>query len=115
MHRIDAQALGIDQGSVLLFSDFENGGEMWTGCGPRARRVPVNFKESYRREPVVQVQIGMWDMDVHANQRAEIRAENVSKEGFEIVFKTWGDTKVARVVANWTALGETRYPDDFEV
>ena len=49
------------------------------------------------------------------NQRAEIMAENISREGFEIVFKTWGDTKVARVAASWTAFGPTEYDDDWDL
>ncbi|MDJ0627706.1 MAG: H-type lectin domain-containing protein [Rhodobacter sp.] len=113
MHKIDGRVLGIEQGSALLFSDFEFGGEMWIGDGPRCKRVPVQFKEKYRNKPAVQVHLQMWDMDQRFNQRAEITAENISREGFEIVFKTWGDTKVARVAASWTAMGQTEYEDDF--
>ncbi len=115
MPRFDARTLGVDQGSQLLFSDFEHDGEMWIGNGPRRRRVRVQFAEPYKTAPVVQVQVGMWDMSVQSNQRAEILAENISPDGFEIVFKTWGDTKVARVVANWTAIGEVRHEDDWDV
>ncbi|MDJ0824788.1 MAG: H-type lectin domain-containing protein [Rhodobacter sp.] len=115
MRKIDSSVLGIDQGNALLFSDFDVGGEMWTGDGPRCKRVPVNFSEKYRSKPAVQVQIDMWDMDVRYNQRAEIKAENISRDGFEIVFKTWGDTKVARVAASWTAMGQIGYEDDWEV
>lgn len=115
MRKIEARTIGIDQGKALLFSDFEVGGEMWTGQGTRMRRTPVRFSEKYRNEPSVQVQIDMWDMDVRSNQRAEIRAENISREGFDIVFKTWGDTKVARVAASWTAMGPVSHEDDWDV
>ena len=115
MHKIDGRALGIEQGSALVFSDFDVEGDMWTGDGPRSRRLSVRFTERYRRKPLVQVHVAMWDMDVRFNQRAEIMAENISREGFEIVFKTWGDTKVARVAASWTAFGPTEYDDDWDL
>ncbi|MDJ0626675.1 MAG: H-type lectin domain-containing protein [Rhodobacter sp.] len=115
MRKIDSRTLGIDQGNALLFSDFDVGGEMWAGSGPRCKRVPIHFSERYRNKPAVQVQIDMWDMDVRSNQRAEIKAENISRDGFDIVFKTWGDTRVARVSASWTALGQVAHEDDWEV
>ena len=37
-------------------------------------------------------------------------AETVNPEGFVIVFRTWGDTRVARIRADWIAMGEL--PDD---
>ena len=65
--------------------------------------------------PVVQVSLSMWDMDQKTNQRADISAETITPEGFEIVFKTWGDTRVARVRADWLAIGELRDEDDWDV
>jgi hypothetical protein len=32
-----------------------------------------------------------------------------------IVFRTWGDTRVARVRADWLAIGEVRGEDDWQV
>ena len=36
----------------------------------------------------------------------------MTETGFEIVFRTWGDTRVARVRADWLALGEVADEDD---
>ncbi len=44
-------------------------------------------------------------MDQKTNQRADISAEAITAEGFSIVFRTWGDTRVARVRADWLAIG----------
>ncbi len=112
---IDNYALGIDQGNNLLFSDFEDHGEMWTGQGERNKRVPVKFSVHYKSPPAVHLNIDMWDMDVKSNQRARIRAENITPDGFEIVFETWGDTRVARVSASWTAFGAVATRDTWEV
>ena len=43
MKRIASHLIGIDQGDLMLFSDYEDDGEMWTGEGARERVVPVIF------------------------------------------------------------------------
>ncbi len=115
MRRIRTHRLGIDQGSQVLFSDFEHDGEMWTGTGPRAYRQPVRFDEAFAEPPVVQVGLSMWDLDRKTNQRMDIAAENVTETGFDIVFRTWGDTRVARVRADWIAFGEVSDEEDWEL
>ncbi|MBW6419063.1 H-type lectin domain-containing protein [Celeribacter sp. PS-C1] len=115
MLRIDSHQLGISQGSFVLFSDFQVGGAMWTGQGPRELRRVVEFDEAYLRPPLVQVSLSMLDIDHSTNHRVDISADMVSEEGFMIVFRTWGDTKIARVRADWTAFGPVRHEDDWEV
>lgn len=114
MRRIRTHRLGVDQGSRVLFSDFEHGGEMWTGEGSREFRWHVMFADGgFADPPVVQVGMSMWDLDQKTNQRMDIAAENVTREGFEIVFRTWGDTRVARVRADWIAMGEVEDEEDW--
>jgi H-type lectin domain len=115
MRRLSSHLTGVDQGSLVLFSDFQDGGAMWTGQGPRELRRAVAFSEAFLTEPVVQVSLTMWDMDQKTNQRADISAENVAADGFVIVFRTWGDTRVARVRADWVAFGEVRDDEDWDV
>jgi hypothetical protein len=115
MRRFASHLLGVDQGSLVLFSDFKDGGAMWTGDGARELRRVVEFEEPFLSDPVVQVSLSMWDMDQKTNQRADIAAEMVNREGFVIVFRTWGDTRVARVRADWIAMGEVRGEDDWDV
>ena len=115
MRRFTGHLMGVDQGSIILFSDYQDGGAMWTGNGPRELRRLVEFKQPFLTDPVVQVTLSMWDMDQKTNQRADISAEMVNPEGFIIVFRTWGDTRVARVRADWLAIGEVRGVDDWEI
>lgn len=115
MRRLASAVLGIEQGSVLLFSDFKDGGIMWTGEGVRELRRPVVFPEPFRLPPAVQVSMSMWDMDQKTNQRADLCADEISETGFVIVFRTWGDTRVARVRADWLAMGEVGAEDDWEL
>jgi len=106
MRRFRNRITGVDQGSLMLFSDFETGGDMWTGDGARELRQTVEFSERFLAAPIVNVSISLWDIDQKSNQRADITAENIHLDKFEIVFRTWGDTRVARIRADWLAIGE---------
>lgn len=115
MKEFSGGRIGVDQGSVVLFSDFQDGGPMWTGSGPRQVRRPVRFARPFLSEPAVMVGISMWDLDRMTNPRADIAAEAVTTEGFEIVFRTWADSRVARIRADWTAIGPLPDPDAWEL
>ena len=107
--------IGIEQGSRVLFSDFAHDGAMWTGCGPREVRQQERFREAFVESPMVKLGISMWDIDHAMNSRVDISAENVTAEGFEIVFRTWADTRIARIRADWMAIGKARDEDDWDV
>ncbi|MDP2737548.1 MAG: H-type lectin domain-containing protein [Pseudorhodobacter sp.] len=115
MKRIAGGSVGVDQGSRLLFSDFADGGAMWTGHGPRESRHLVTFQSGFSAVPTVMVAISMWDLDQKTNLRADIAAENVTPTSFDLVFKTWGDTRIARIRADWTAIGALRDEDDWQL
>ena len=115
MQKISAHFMGVEQGSIVLFSDFKDGGTMWTGQGPRELRRVVEFREPFRRPPVVHLSLSMWDIDRQTNQRVDISADMVNAEGFVIVFRTWADTRVARVRADWLAIGEASDDDDWDI
>ncbi|MCP5085920.1 MAG: hypothetical protein GY952_03815 [Rhodobacteraceae bacterium] len=115
MKKLNSALVGVDQGSVQLFSDFEDGGEMWTGTGERERVEPVVFSEPFKSAPSVFVTLEMLDVNHKSNHRVETVAQNITEAGFEVSFKTWGDTRVARAVAVWMAIGEVGGDDDWEV
>lgn len=115
MKRFSPGRIGVDQGSCMLFSDFADGGEMWTGQGDRESRRSLQFSQVFRAPPVVHVSISMWDTDHQTNARADLTAENISPAGFDLVFKTWGDTRVARIRADWMAIGQVADDDDWEI
>lgn len=114
MRRFDHFAVGVANGSVTMFSAFDNGGPMWTGQGPRLERHLVRFSEPFVDIPAVHLSMTMWDIAVNANQRADLQAANITREGFVIEFRTWDDTRVARVRASWMAIGPVRHIDDFD-
>lgn len=115
MKRLDSHSIGIQQGEVVLFSDFQVGGEMWTGTGDRIVRRRVTFNEVFRESPNVMTQLTMWDVDSSTNNRMDVRADDISADGFDIFFQTWGDTRVARVRVGWLAIGTLKEADDWDL
>ena len=115
MKRISRGTFGVQQGARVMFSDFADGGAMWTGSGPRESRHVVRFKEAFSDVPAVHVSISMWDTDHKHNARADIAAEHITETEFHLVFRTWGDTRVARIRAEWMAIGEVKDEDDWRV
>lgn len=99
----------------MLFSDFANNGDMWTGRGDRETRHQIEFTEPFNDAPAVMVGISLWDTDHQTNMRANIAADEITETGFVIVFRTWGDTRIARISADWTAIGALRDEDDWDV
>lgn len=115
MRKLQGHRLAVDQGLVNLFSDFATDGEMWTGEGTRERRQLVEFSEPFLSAPVVQVGLSLWDMDTERNIRADVGAEDVTATGFVILFRTWGDSRIARVRLSWLAIGEVTGADEWDV
>jgi len=115
MKSFGSHIVGVDQGEEMLFADYETGGAMWTGTGARARRKAVKFSQRFRRTPVVHVSITMWDTDCGTNARMDLAAERVTPEGFDLVFRTWSDTRIAQVRLAWMAIGEVAHEDDWDL
>ena len=59
MKRLRSRLMGIEQGDTVLFSDFENDGEMWTGRGQRERRRRIKFSEPFHTPPNVQTSVSL--------------------------------------------------------
>ena len=54
-------------------------------------------------------------MDATTVIRADVSTETITEDGFDLVFRTWGDTRVARVRVSWTAIGEVADPEDWDL
>lgn len=115
MKKLRSHSVGIDSDDVMLFSDFEEGGEMWTGRGQRERRRRIRFSEKFKSPPSVQLSPSLWDVDGGTVIRADLTAEAITAGGFDMVFRTWGDTRFARMRISWMAIGEVSEFDDWDV
>ncbi len=115
MKKLNAHRIGVESGIAHLFSDFAEGGEMWSGEGERKQTIHVAFSEPFLNPPVIQIGFSLWDISNDANTRVDLKAANVAADGFDIIFTTWADTKVARMHANWMAIGEVEDEDIWDV
>ena len=88
MQRIESHIVGVDQGDIVLFSDFEKDGDMWSGNGPREARASINFSESFRTVPTVRCWLTMWDVSNETIARMDVAAEAVTETGCELIFRT---------------------------
>lgn len=115
MKRMNENTVGVESGETVLFSDFEDGGEMWTGTGQRERRQRIDFSTPFKEDPTVQASLALWDVDNATVMRADLRSENITEDGFDLVFRTWGDTRIARVRIAWFAIGPLHHEEDWDV
>jgi hypothetical protein len=115
MKRIRSHLFGIDQGEHIMFSDYENNGKMWSGKGTRQRKKTIVFSEAFEAPPAVHVGMSLLDLDKDTNVRADAQAKNVSTTGFDLIFRTWDDTRVARVRLSWIAMGGLRDDEEWDV
>lgn len=113
MIRFASHEIGIAHGAVTMVSDFDTQGPMWTDTGDRSHRQRVEFGDRFVAPPVVHLSIGMWDLDSDRNQRGDLEVENVTLTGFDILFRTWGDTRIARMRVQWMAIGAVPDEQDF--
>lgn len=88
---------------------------MWSGEGERTNITSVLFSEPFLSPPSIQIGFSLWDISNNANTRVDLKADNITAAGFDIVFTTWGDTQIARMHANWMAIGESEDEDVWDV
>ncbi len=115
MKKLYSSITGIDRGTVPMFSDFEDDGEMWAGKGDREKRVAVTFSEAFKSPPAVFVTLEMLDLHNETSYRVVTASENVTETGFDLVFRTWSDTRIARANCAWMAIGEVAADDDWDI
>lgn len=98
----DAQVIS---GSGELFNHVDGNLPMWAGDGDRMVDMYISFVQGFAMPPVVTVGVCGMDSDRDANLRFSVEAVQVQREGFRILFKTWGDTRIARASVSWQAFG----------
>lgn len=77
--------------------------------GPVAERVftrTVAFESKFATPPKVVIGLSGLDVDGTKNTRVQVTAKNITDSGFEVEYKTWFDTVLYTVWANWVAYGD---------
>lgn len=104
-HRIQLTAqtvMVVGQGA--LFRHVNPDDYMWTGDGDRHLDVFIPFTISFRRAPIVLVNLVGVDASHAQNLRLKLRVRDTRRDGFTATAHTWQDTKLASVDVSWFAL-----------
>jgi hypothetical protein len=114
---VNGASTTIDIGSIIADMIYIQTGEefagnsastkwpLYSGIGERSYTTAVKFDSPFRVPPKVSLAISGQDVDESKNNRLHLVAENITVDGFDLVYKTWSDTVLYRVWATWTAIG----------
>lgn len=72
--------------------------------GDRSVEMEVTFAKPFEVKPEVLVSVNYLDADKDLNLRFELKTLSVSRDGFTIQVKTWGDTKIYAIGGGWMAV-----------
>lgn len=103
----NANDFTIISGSHELFWHVNPNNYMWDGNGKREVRVPILFDNPMKCNPHVFLSISSIDSSQAHNLRYKLLSEDVSKNGFTAVFKTWSDTRISSASISWLAFGQS--------
>ncbi len=76
-----------------------------TGEGLREFLWPITFEFPFGAPPVVQLSLSGFDLDQRDSSRISIAPANIGPQGFDLVIRTWENSRVYRVEASWIAIG----------
>ena len=88
-----------------LFNHCDINGPMWSGRDDRQFRLPVLFATAFDAAPMITVGLTGLDIAHEQNARLVIEAETITAKGFDLVLRTWSDTRIGRASVNWMAIG----------
>ncbi|KAI8898417.1 hypothetical protein BC833DRAFT_589849 [Globomyces pollinis-pini] len=63
----------------------------------------IDFTNPFKSIPIVNCWIKKLDIDKDRNTRVDVSAVNITKNGFEIVGKSWWDSQTFEIVIGWEA------------
>jgi hypothetical protein len=72
--------------------------------GDRVVQMEVTFAKPFDVKPEVLVSVNYLDADKDLNLRFELKTLSVSRDGFTVQVKTWGDTKIFAIGGGWMAV-----------
>jgi hypothetical protein len=75
--------------------------------GERVFTVEVPFLKPFENKPDVVVGVSAIDADPNTNLRFSVKTKSISRDGFTVEVKTWGDSKIFSISGFWVAHAET--------
>lgn len=109
-------AIALSQTQVLSGSWYGNSETKYytlhENTGERAFTIEVNFLKPFENKP--DVVVGLSNIDAApGNLRYSVKAKSVSRDGFTVEVKTWGDTKIMSIGGFWVAHAEASTGSDY--
>jgi hypothetical protein len=71
--------------------------------GERTMTIDIDFNKPFDTKPNVVLSVTQIDADKEFNQRFNVEAMSVSRDGFTIKIRTWADSKVYSISGFWVA------------
>lgn len=71
--------------------------------GDRIFTLEVRFNKPFETIPDVVVGLNKMEFDKNTNARVDVQTSAVSRDGFVLRIKTWGDTRVLVLGGSWVA------------
>jgi hypothetical protein len=71
--------------------------------GERTMTIDVDFNKPFDSKPNVVLSVTQIDADKDFNQRYNVEAISVSRDGFTLKIRTWADSKVYSLSGFWMA------------
>ena len=81
--------------------------------GERVFTVEVNFLKPFENKPDVVVGVSAIDAVSGTNLRYSLKAKSVSRDGFTVEVKTWGDSQILSIGGFWVAHAEASTGSDY--
>lgn len=98
-HNASAQV----QSGTWSVKEGQAGYNLHTNQGERAMTISVRFPSPFENKPKVALSVTQIDADKNANQRYNVEAISISRDGFTIKIRTWADSKVFSISGYWIA------------
>jgi hypothetical protein len=106
IERITPKPLLIESGHVSGCSEKIKNWKLGEGSGPRESSLRITFANAFSDIPKVSIGLVYIDAEKGPREALELRTDNISKDGFDIIFGTWLDAHVAEIRVNWLAYGK---------
>ncbi|MGQ9798318.1 MAG: H-type lectin domain-containing protein [Ignavibacterium sp.] len=91
------------QSGTWSVKEGQAGYNLHTNQGERAMTISVKFTTPFENKPKVALSVTQIDADKNVNQRHNVEAISVSRDGFTIKIRTFADSKVFSISGYWIA------------
>jgi hypothetical protein len=98
------------QTGTFKASESTPGYTLAAGSGDRTTGIDVKFDKPFASTPQIILGVTAMDGAKEANIRYEVKADAVTRDGFTIQLKTWGDTKIFMLSGSWLAFEAGKAP-----